>query len=1226
MNRCSDPNEIRTAPCLRRVLATVLACALAANAVANPTGAQTVAGQVSAVSSGNQLLITNSPGAIINWQSFSIMPGELTRFIQQTAASSVLNRITGQNPSQILGALQSNGKVFLINPNGILFGAGAQVNVNGLVASSLELSNADFLAGKLKFSSTGRTGDVSNRGAITTPGGGQVYLIAPNVSNEGIITSPGGDVMLAAGQSVELADSNDPDMRVVVSAPGDQALNVGKVVAQSGRVGIYGALINQLGVVSANSAVAGANGKVVFKSSGDTMLGAGSVTTATGAGTGGEIQVLGNRVGLTADARVDASGQTGGGVVLIGGDNHGSNAAIQNAALTYVGPDVRIKADALQSGAGGAVIVWSDQQTQMYGDISARGGAQGGNGGLVETSSRNSLDYRGLVDLRAPQGGVGTLLLDPSDISIESGASTGDITLPGSAPFTVTGSNPTSVLSVTDLQNQLNLGNVTVATSSGASAPSGGSITVATPVSWSNANSLTLAANQNVNIDAPITASTGTLVLTAANGSITQPINASVPPAISVASLAASAPGGTVTLTELTNNVSGAVAGTGQQGFSFANSGPIAVGTVGSAVGITSSNGTVRLAAAAGDISQVNGPIVATAASAVASNGRVLLVDATNSIGVVAGRANGNFSVVDNVGFTVGAVSGAGILSAVGGISVSNASGIGVALQTPLEGDITIAAPIQAGGSEVLVGAAGAVVQGTGGLITAGSLAVGAGSVAGVGSSGTPLLVDVASLWSANSQGGVYLRNTGNLTIDFISASGVVNVSSGGSLNTPIAAACDCTRSISGSSVTLSAFGPMVLSAGAVVSATDAVWLSAGYDVSSGTYASSNALTIDGNVSGVTVALFAGGAIGITGQVTGVVTQMPLQYPPTSLAPSLAQCIAAPTLAGCSAVLPTLAECSAAPQTPGCSVVLPSLAQCTVAPTSAGCTAVLPSLAQCTALPTAPGCSAVLPTLAQCTSTPAAAGCSAVLPSLAQCTATPTTPGCGAVLPTLAQCTSTPAAAGCSAVLPSLAQCTATPTTLGCSAVLPTLAQCTSTPVAAGCSAVLPSLAQCTATPTTPGCGVVLPSLAQCTAAPTLTGCAAVLPSLTQCTATPTAPGCGVVLPSLAQCTVAPTLAGCSAVLPTLTMCTSNSQAAGCIVVLPPATQTRDSAPISQAISTTINIINTSTTTVVPVALNTKSPVTSTDKTSAGATGSSDPSGAGGAGGVKNDAKKLYCN
>src|SRR5215208_5259825 len=111
----------------------VLACLGSAPGFANPLGPQVVNGQVSFAQQGNTLAISNSPNAIINWQSFSINAGEITRFIQQNPNSSVLNRIVGQDPSQILGALQSNGRVFLIKPNGIIFGQGARVDVNGLV-------------------------------------------------------------------------------------------------------------------------------------------------------------------------------------------------------------------------------------------------------------------------------------------------------------------------------------------------------------------------------------------------------------------------------------------------------------------------------------------------------------------------------------------------------------------------------------------------------------------------------------------------------------------------------------------------------------------------------------------------------------------------------------------------------------------------------------------------------------------------------------------------------------------------------------------------------------------------------------------------------------------------------------------------------------------------------------------------------------------------------------
>ena len=1042
---------------LHNALAGVVGCALATGAFANPTGMQVVAGQVSTVTSANQLLITNSPGSIINWQSFSIMPGELTRFIQQSSASSVLNRITGQDPSRILGALQSNGKVFLINPNGVVFGAGAQVNVSGLVASSLDLSNADFLSGKLKFSGTATAGNVTNSGGITTPSGGQVYLIAPNVTNNGLITSPSGDVMLAAGYSVDIADSNDPSMRVVISAPGDQALNVGKVVADSGKVGVYGALVNQLGLVSANTAVAGENGKIVFKASDTTLLGAGSVTTAQGgdSGTGGEIQVLGNRVGLTGDAVVDASGQAGGGTVLIGGDTHGANPSIQNAALTYVGPQAQINADAIQFGEGGKVVVWSEQQTQMYGNISARGGAAGGDGGFVETSSESKLDFQGQVDLRAPAGSAGTLLLDPSDVLISSGPTSGDVTLPSSAPFTITGSNASSVLAATDLENELGLGNVTVTTSSSASAPLGGTITVAVPVAWSNSNSLTLAANQSININAPITATSGTLVLSAANGNIVQAINSSAPAAISVASLSASAPDGSVSLTESTNAVSGAVAGVGGQGFSFANSETINVGTVGSTVGITSNSGTVALTAA-GDITQSNGPITAAALSAVATNGSVELYDYTNSVGVVAGSATGlfGFQLDNSTSFSVGSVSGVGGTT-VTGVTATGAQGTGVFLQTPTTGDITVNATVNAGSSEVLIGAAGAVIQGSGGLVTASSADIYANGVGGIGSSGTPLLLNVGELKNAQAQAGpVYISNGGDLLVDFVEGAGAVSIFSAGSITTGTPQTCDCALSITGSSVNLTANGLIDVSAAFSVTGTNGVALYAGYNPVSNTYAgSNNTLSVEGSVSGSTVTLSAGGAIDVTGTVTGTLTQTPNQYASVPPPPTLQQCIANPSLSGCGAVLPTLSQCEAAPSTLGCSVVLPTLAQCTATPTVAGCSAVLPTLAQCTATPTAGGCSVVLPTFAQCTAAPTVAGCSAVLPTLAQCIATPTGAGCSVVLPTLAQCTATPTVTGCSAVLPSLAACIASPEATGCGAVLPSDSECDAGPELLGCGA-----------------------------------------------------------------------------------------------------------------------------------------------------------------------------
>ncbi|CAG1006704.1 partial Heme/hemopexin-binding protein, partial [Anaerolineae bacterium] len=199
-------------------LAVASACA-ALQVEANPVNPTVVHGNATFSNSGNTLTVTNTPNAIINWQQFGINANETVRFVQQSAASAVLNRVTGADPSHILGTLQSNGRVFLINPAGIMFGQGAVVDVAGLVASTLNITDSDFLNGRLQFNADrAHPGSVVNTGQITTPNGGFVYLIAPQVENSGVITTPSGEAILAAGNSVELVDSADPALRVKVSA------------------------------------------------------------------------------------------------------------------------------------------------------------------------------------------------------------------------------------------------------------------------------------------------------------------------------------------------------------------------------------------------------------------------------------------------------------------------------------------------------------------------------------------------------------------------------------------------------------------------------------------------------------------------------------------------------------------------------------------------------------------------------------------------------------------------------------------------------------------------------------------------------------------------------------------------------------------------------------------------------------------------------------------------
>jgi filamentous hemagglutinin family protein len=320
--------------------ATVSCCFSPLSAFANPTGPTVVQGTANIVPAGPVLNITNTPNAIINWRGFSIGAGETTRFLQQSATSAVLNRVvTPHNPSAILGTLQSNGRVFLINPSGILFGPGSQVDVAGLVASSLKLSNEDFLAGRLRFANTPGARAVSNFGSITAAEGGQVYLVGPEVTNGGIITSPRGEVLLAAGRSVELVDPATPNLRVEIVARNNQAVNLGEVIADAGRVGIFGGLVRNSGRLQADVATYGEHGEILLRATrhvtqdavgviqARTFGGADISLTAVDISAGRDIRLNGNidagegRIDLTAGGNIrfestEAGAASVGGIVV----------------------------------------------------------------------------------------------------------------------------------------------------------------------------------------------------------------------------------------------------------------------------------------------------------------------------------------------------------------------------------------------------------------------------------------------------------------------------------------------------------------------------------------------------------------------------------------------------------------------------------------------------------------------------------------------------------------------------------------------------------------------------------------------------------------------------------------------------------------------------------------------------------------------------------------------
>ena len=489
-----------------------------------PAGGQVVAGQARIDQSGARMDVTQgSAQAILNWNTFNIGANAHVNFQQPGAASIALNRVTSADPSAIFGRLSANGQVMLINPNGIAFGASARVDVGGIAASTLQLSDADFLARRFKFSRDGSTAGVLNQGEIRAVDGGYVALLAPEVRNEGVLQARLGTVAMAAGDAVtfDLSDNRllsvkvDPasiatlvENRQLIQAEGGQVLlsagaaqrlaeqaiagsggatalvndnGVMRLVAvggqvDAGQVKVEGRLVDVSGEVSTSAAAGGrieVSADTLLQSGGlradgasgqggqialdatQVMQTASAVVSADGATGGGSIDVQGGHTGalgddagriyssgtfsargtgagavgghidLSADsvqlraATLDADGRAGGGRLRVGGGFQGRDADLANALDVGINANTVLRADAVDSGTGGEVIVWSDQTTAFAGQIAARGGAAGGDGGQAEVSGKLGLAFAGNVDLSAARGAKGALLLDPRDIVID---------------------------------------------------------------------------------------------------------------------------------------------------------------------------------------------------------------------------------------------------------------------------------------------------------------------------------------------------------------------------------------------------------------------------------------------------------------------------------------------------------------------------------------------------------------------------------------------------------------------------------------------------------------------------------------------------------------------------------------------------------------------------------------------------------------------------------------
>ena len=457
-----------------------------------PSNGQVVAGnaaisQTQTANSATMNVNQSSQRAVINWDSFNVGKNATVNFNQPNANSVTLNRVTGATQSLIDGAVRANGQVIFVNPNGVTFGKGAEVNAAAVVATTLNMANQEFMDGKSNFKDDGtgignKVGKITNRGTIQTnqvdpnsTEGGFIALLAPEVRNQGyLIAQKGGTVALGSGSQITLKIQGQSLLAINVDQGVYNGLIVNKhvVEAPGGLVVMAAGAANQLmssvikntGRISASAAV---NNGGVIELVAKNITQAGQVTADSQTFQGGQINLVGNEITIATISKTTATGATGGGQVNIGLANTkvsgGSQVSIptqtaikanadqassnnQLAQTVLIQENALIDTSATQAGNGGAIAIWSQLQTTVAGILKSMGGVLSGNGGFIETSSKGqvSLAPTASINTSAKNGSAGTWLLDPINLTIDSTAADIISSVLSSSNVTIAVTNATS--------------------------------------------------------------------------------------------------------------------------------------------------------------------------------------------------------------------------------------------------------------------------------------------------------------------------------------------------------------------------------------------------------------------------------------------------------------------------------------------------------------------------------------------------------------------------------------------------------------------------------------------------------------------------------------------------------------------------------------------------------------------------------------------------------------
>lgn len=542
-------------------------------AQANPEGGTVTAGSASISATGTTLDIhQQTDRAVIDWRSFDIQPNEQTNFHQPSTGSVTLNRVGGNAPSAIMGKLTANGNVVVVNPNGVLFSSGAQVDVGGLVATTADIDNNAFMAGDTHFNKAGAPdAKVINEGTITAREAGLVGLVAPNVLNKGVITAKLGRVELASGDTavIDLYGNNltgvamsDEVTKQIVSNSGtiDAAGGTIAITAADGRK-IVDSLVTIEGELKAPT-IEQREGTIIIGAP-TTLAAETNTSNATvsisasldvaGKNTNekaGAVHITGKRIALKTGTSIDASGKAGGGEVLIGGDYKGG--AYRG---TLAAPDTT-DAKAWGNTAGGFSSITGSEHAAPLAkryektdgkpttasrvivekNVTVKANSDGtGNAGRVIYWSDNGTSYQGHTDVSATGIGAHAGFVEVSgkdwlnfDGTVNAHAAFGeagallldpaDITISNAANSNITGSpnfdstgGAASNLNISTLQSAINSANIII--SSAAGTGGNGDITFVDDLTWNSANSLTVNASRHITVNGNLT-NTGIGIIT----------------------------------------------------------------------------------------------------------------------------------------------------------------------------------------------------------------------------------------------------------------------------------------------------------------------------------------------------------------------------------------------------------------------------------------------------------------------------------------------------------------------------------------------------------------------------------------------------------------------------------------------------------------------------------------------------------------------------------------